>query len=286
MERHLVANIPACAEADVLIHYYIRYLHHHCVKTPVDRILIRKTNDRDHMVILTSPLDPELAVCVLWTKRTIDYMLMPQSRQVLPKTKRGPSTGIPFERVDELIRVSALQHLMGGATGTRLWSTALAFFLTGGDYCDKGPGMTSKAIVDTALRWKQPFLVYHQLDITTGGLLLDLTEYARYITAVYAASSRSHSKAARSATTLARATLDALYSVAYYSGAFAADTCPSRTGPDIAAFGQTITAAGGLEAVGATSRLQEALEPLFSGQASVPSEVFVYSWTLMPALII
>ena len=287
LSQQLPASIPNCAETDLLLHYYIRYFHRHHIQGPLDRIVVGRTNDRDHLVILCSPLHPEVAACVLWTKRTVDYSLDLDAQQVVKCTpaerqKAHPHKPIRFGRMDEMIRLASLQQLLGGPDLARLWSTCLALFLTGGDYCSPCPGMTGAAIVQTALTWTVPFLTYVRGDPTTGLLLLHIAEYARFVQAVYEKSGRSRSKDQRNASTLVRATFDAFYSVAYYSGAFAAGDCPSRTGPPSTAFGQTLTAEGALQPITTSTDLHRALDPLFTLQGNVPPTLLLgYSWTLL-----
>lgn len=219
-------NLPRHGEADLLFYYHIKAI---LPTLPPDaNILVRGTNDRDLLAILAFPFQPHFADRITWCKGTGTYAMAPSGQWEEPSELTGEPTNC-YEYIN-MGKVFSLFN-KDGILLTRLF---LLFFF-GADYCTTPNGLTANGLNKALYSHTLP-IIY----LNDGQLGMDLNALRIFIHSARENSIRCKTKL--NASNLLKCSLDALYSLAYYTGFFPS---PSKiligqpVGPALDLFGYT-----------------------------------------------
>ena len=219
-------NLPRHGEADLLFLYHIQTI---LPSLPPDaNLLVRGTNDRDLLAILTFPFQPNYASRITWCKGTGTYAMAPSATWEVPSSLTGKPTNC-YEYIN-MIQIYNLFN-RNSLLLTRLY---LLFFF-GADYCSTPNGLTTKGLNYALYDHTLP-IIYEKND----QLGIDLNALRLFIHTAHSRSTRC--KTTLNANNLLKTSLDALYSLAYYTGFFLAPDKKSigePVGPSLSVFGYT-----------------------------------------------
>lgn len=223
------SQIPRHSEADVLFHFHILHLHK---SLAAPNFLVRGTNDRDLLVVLSFPHQPQVAEQVWWCKGTNKYAMAASGKW----TKPGPLTGSPVA-CNEFVPMQRVVQLLGGKNRALVMTRLLGFFLLGADYCNTPHGLTSPGVYRALMAGCIPFVYGGQ---TPTQLSLHVKEFHYFVQ--HAKSESPRCRTQLETKNLLECTLRAFYSLAYYTG-FHRDFHPDEkgvpVGPDVQQFGFT-----------------------------------------------
>jgi hypothetical protein len=231
----LNVNMPRHGEADLLFLYHIRASR--LQLSPEGRFLVRGTNDRDLLAVLSFPLDPGLSDLVWWCKGTNNYGMSARGTWEKP----GPLTGAPTN-CHEYISMAKVVGLFGGAD--LLLTRLMILFLFGGDYCDIPRGFTAAGLAHALFTQGVSFLSFKEGGDEGGeegegvdkkGLVLDMVELRHFVALARERSSKCRTKVVLN--DLVKCVLDAVYSVAYYTGMYGEVAMGQPVGPILSSFG-------------------------------------------------
>jgi hypothetical protein len=218
------ANIPRHAEADVLFLFHIRHLAG--LMSEKEFFMVRGSNDRDLLVVLSCPFDQGLTDRIWWCKGSGSYAMSPQGTWVAP----GKLTGQPLP-CHEYIVLKEFVRLLGR---THLLSKLFLLFFFGADYCETPKGLTSTGLFKAFFECQ--LAIVEQKNSST--LHVSLTELHKFIQLARDGSQRCRTQL--NAENLLKSALDAFYSLAYYTAfhaEFAPKTVDAGVGPDLNQFG-------------------------------------------------
>jgi hypothetical protein len=255
-QKNSFSDVPRHGEADLLFLFHIRRLFQRSALAEGGSFLVRGTNDRDLLAVLAFPFEPNLAERVWWCKGTNSYGMSSHGEWVKPSLLTGEPVScheyVSMRRVFELMGGQVDRSLPGqvdrslciGAedislplipvTSVLLTRLMLMFFF-GGDYCECPKGLTASALSSSLFEQQNAIVV--QLDARTLGLNVAELHYFIQNTSVKSNRCKSRLEAGN----LLKCTLDAFYSLCYYTG-FHNIHCGGigiAVGPDVADFGYT-----------------------------------------------
>ena len=221
-----MANVPRHAESDLLYLFHIRHLA--TVVPASTKFLVRGSNDRDLFVVLSFPFDQGLHNRIWWCKGTNDYGISPTGEWVKP----GPFTGKP-KPCHEFLEMKRFVAMIGGPNNDMLLTRLFLLFFFGGDYCETPKGLTQTALFDSLFSFKRPIITHSGQD--TLALNIAALHYYTQFTRDLSTRSRSTLEAGN----LHKCTMDAFYSLAYYTAFhkdFELTDLESPVGPDLESF--------------------------------------------------
>jgi len=224
------STIPRHGEADLLFLFHIRRLHARGDLKDGGSFLVRGTNDRDLLAVLAFPFEPFLADRTWWCKGTNSYGMSAQGLWVKPSLVTGEPVScheyVSMRRLVELMSWVQVDRCLAPASSESslpilvaptsiLLTRLMLMFFYGGDYCECPKGITATALNGTLFEQQIPIVV--QLSKTTLGL--NVTELHYFIQNASAKSSRCKTRLDKH--NLLKCTLDAFYSLCYYTGFYA-----------------------------------------------------------------
>ena len=255
------AKIPRHAESDVLFLFHIRHLIGFLLHNEV--IMVRGSNDRDLLVVLSFPFDAGIVDRIFWCKGTGQYAMSPQGKWITP----GKLTGKPTSCF-EIVNMKLFQTMMGGKNNEMLLSRLMALFFFGGDYCETPTGLTSTGLFKALFSCELPFV--KRIDETSLELSLD----ALHCFVQYARDGSLRCRSLLSVDTLLKSTHDAFYSLAYYTAfhaEFSSNDISEPVGPEIEKFGFS-------EIVTIKELFSPMLRPAIAGKKQDPNLFLKYSF--------
>lgn len=221
-----LANVPRHAESDLLFLFHIRHLA--SVVPPTTKFLVRGSNDRDLFVVLSFPYDQGLHDRIWWCKGTNDYGISPSGEWVHP----GALTGKP-KPCHEFLQMKRFVAMMGGPQNEMLLTRLFLLFFFGGDYCETPKGLTSTALFNSLFSFQRPIIT------CTNQATLTLNVQAFHYYTQFTRDLSTRSRSILDPDNLQKCTMDAFYSLAYYTAFhqdFASTDLQSPVGPTITSF--------------------------------------------------
>lgn len=289
------SDVPRHGEADLLFLFHIRRLFQRSALAEGGSFLVRGTNDRDLLAVLAFPFEPKLAERVWWCKGTNSYGMSSHGEWVKPSLLTGEPVScheyVSMRRVVELMSGQVDRSLPGqvdrslpdriGAedislplipvTSVLLTRLMLMFFF-GGDYCECPKGLTASALSSSLFEQQNAIVV--QLDEKTLGLNVAELHYFIQNTSVKSNRCKSRLEAGN----LLKCTLDAFYSLCYYTGFhnIHGGGIGIAVGPEVADFGYTGADSSYVEKKELVQLFEPLLRPVLVG--GVENVFLVFSW--------
>ena len=283
--------VPRHGEADLLFLFHIRRLFQRGDLLEGGSFLVRGTNDRDLLAVLAFPFEAHLADRIWWCKGTNSYGMSPYGEWIKPSLLTGEPVScheyVSMRRVVNVMSEGGRvdRYLEGGLSmddedislplipvGSVLLTRLMLMFFYGGDYCECPKGLTATAL--NAGLFEQTAAIVVQLDETTLGV--NLRELHYFIQNANAKSNRC--KTRLDASNLLKCTLDALYSLCYYTGfhAIRSDEIGVAVGPLVKDFGYTGENAMYVENKDFLTLFEPMLRPILASGGECPFLVFSY----------
>lgn len=228
-EKIKINEIARHGEADVLFLFHIRRLYANQALKDGGSFLVRGTNDRDLLAVLAIP---DLADRIIWCKGTNNYAMSPSGEWEKP----GALTGDPIPCHEYISMARVVKLFSSDGLVNMLFTRLMLLFFYGGDYCECPKGITATALNATVFSPLEPIV----LVVNATTLALDITALHYFIQNAVGRSVRCKSRL--EASNLLKCTLDAFFSLCYYTGFhcdFSHVGVGVPVGPNVLEFGYT-----------------------------------------------